>query len=304
MNADRPLLGILLMFGFCVLAPLGDSIAKILGESVPLAIVLLIRFALQAVLPLPLIVATRRRLKMATRLMWLMALRSALQIVGIGAMFLSLRFLPLADAVAIAFVMPFIMLILGHFVLGEEVGPRRLIACAVGFGGTLLVIQPSFAAVGLPALLPVLVAFDFALFMLVTRAIAKDVDPVSMQTVTGAVAFVALVPVVLLGNTIGWPEFELAMPDAREWALLLTLGALGTGAHLLMTWSLRFAPTSTLAPMQYLEIPVATFIGWLIFRDFPDGMALIGIAITIGSGLYIIARERRLSRLPVPASTA
>ena len=65
-------------------------------------------------------------------------------------MFLSLRFLPLADAVAIAFVMPFIMLLLGKFVLDEEVGSRRLIACVVGFIGTLLVMQPSFAEVGWP----------------------------------------------------------------------------------------------------------------------------------------------------------
>jgi drug/metabolite transporter (DMT)-like permease len=73
---------------------------------------------------------------------------------GIALMFASLRYLPLADAVAIAFVMPFIMLLLGWFYLGEEVGPRRLGACAVGFIGTLMVVQPSFAEVGWPALLP------------------------------------------------------------------------------------------------------------------------------------------------------
>ncbi len=56
--------------------------------------------------------------------------------------------------------------------------------------------------------------------------------------------------------------------------------------------------------MQYLEIPFATLIGWLVFRDFPNGLALLGIAVTIGAGLYVIARERALSRLPVPASTA
>ena len=174
MIADRPVLGVLLMLGFCILAPAGDSIAKLLGATVPLLQLLMVRFGLQAVLLLPVIVASGRRLTMSPRVAWLTVARTLLHITGVGAMFLSLRFLPLADAVAIAFVMPFIMLLLGRLVLNEEVGSRRLAACAVGFIGTLLVVQPSFSEVGAPALLPLLVAVDFALFMLVTRQIAKD----------------------------------------------------------------------------------------------------------------------------------
>ena len=86
------------------------------------------------------------------------------------------------------------------------------------------------------------------------------------------------------------------MPEGNAWLLLLAMGALGTGGHLLMTWSLRFAPSATLAPMQYLEIPVATFFGWLIFNDFPDGLALAGIGVTISAGLYIIFREQYVSQ--------
>ena len=86
-----------------------------------------------------------------------------------------------------------------------------------------------------------------------------------------------------------------ALSNADLW-LSAALGLLGTGGHLLMTWSLRYAPASTLAPMQYLEIPAAAVYGWLIFREFPNGLALLGITITIAAGLYIIARERRLSR--------
>ena len=63
-----------------------------------------------------------------------------------------------------------------------------------------------------------------------------------------------------------------------------------------MTWSLRFAPSATLAPMQYLEIPIATIIGFLVFTDLPNGLAAVGIAITIAAGVYIILRERATSR--------
>ena len=303
MSADRPLLGILLMLGFCILAPLGDSIAKLLGQSVSLGQLLAVRFAIQAVLLLPLVWLTGRSLAMTSRVVRLTALRTVLHILGIGAMFLSLRFLPLADAIAIAFVMPFIMLLLGWAVLDEEVGVHRLSACAVGFIGTLLVIQPNFATVGLPALLPLVVAVVFALFILVTRQVARDCDPIALQTVSGFMASTLLIPLVLLAPP-EWVELEMTLPSTRDITLLLALGTLGTMAHLLMTWSLRFAPAATLAPMQYLEIPVATLIGWLIFADLPNGLAAIGIAITIGAGLYVIHRERITARVPVPPTPA
>ena len=292
MISDRPLLGILLMIGFCILAPLGDSIAKLLGDTVPLGVLLIVRFALQALLLVPLVYLTGRSLAMSGRIFRLTVLRTVLHIIGIGAMFMSLRYLPIADAIAIAFVMPFIMLLLGKYVLSEEIGPHRLIACAVGFCGTLLVIQPNFVEVGAPALLPLLVAVIFSLFMLVTRQIAKDVDPISLQAASGIVATAGLGAVLLIFSNAEIEPLVLIAPSATEWVLLALLGILGTSAHLLMTWSLRFAPSATLAPMQYLEIPMATLIGWLIFRDLPNALAATGIAITIGAGLYVIHRER------------
>lgn len=297
MMNDRPVLGISLMIGFCVLAPMGDSIAKILGDTIPLLQLLIVRFALQALILFPIIVASTRRLHMSRRTFWLTIVRTVLHVVGVGAMFLSLKFLPLADAVAIAFVMPFILLLLGRFVLNETVGFRRLTACAVGFFGTLLVIQPSFSEVGAPALLPLVVAVDFALFMLVTRQIAKDVDPISLQAVSGviAVGLLALVyGATLITDTLA---VHFVYPDPREMALLMAIGVLGTMAHLLMTWSLRFAPSATLAPMQYLEIPVATLFGFLIFHDLPNGLAAVGILITILAGLYVVFREHKEAQL-------
>lgn len=297
MTQDRPVLGISLMIGFCVLAPLGDSIAKILGATIPLLQLLIVRFALQALILFPIVIASTRHLHMSRRTFWLTIARTVLHIVGVGAMFVSLKFLPLADAIAIAFVMPFILLLLGRFVLNETVGYRRLTACAVGFCGTLLVIQPSFSEVGAPALLPLIVAVDFALFMLVTRQIAKDIDPISLQAVSGliAVGILAIVyGVTLLTDTM---DGQFVYPDAAEVVLLLAIGVLGTLAHLLMTWSLRFAPSATLAPMQYLEIPVATLFGFLIFKDLPNGLAAVGIFITVLAGLYVVYREHKQSRL-------
>ena len=295
MTADRPLFGVALMLGFCLLAPMGDAIAKHLGDLVPLGLLLLSRFAIQPLILAPLARAQGATFRQSRRVLWLTFLRTGLHIAGIGMMFTALRFLPLADAIAIAFVMPFIMLLLGRFVLGEEVGPARLAACIVGFVGTLLVIQPNFSEVGAPALLPLGVAVVFALFMLVTRQVAKEVDPIVLQATSGAMATVILLPAMLvLGPVL--PEFALAAlpPGTGPW--LLALGALGTFAHLLMTWSLRYAPSATLAPMQYLEIPVATVVGWVAFGDLPNGLAALGIVITVAAGLFVIARERAIAR--------
>ncbi|MBM7069845.1 DMT family transporter [Actibacterium sp. 188UL27-1] len=293
MTADRPTLGILLMLGFCIMAPLGDGMAKWIGTDVPLLQLVAVRFGVQFLLLLPL-AWTGGGLTLDGRGYWLTALRTILHILGIGLMFLSLRYLPLADAVAIAFVMPFIMLLLGWLILNEEVGPRRLVACGIGFCGTLLVTQPSFVEVGWPALLPMAVALVFALFMLVTRLVARRADPISLQTISGGMALVILLPPLIWMDGSGIADLDPIWPDGQMTWILLALGVLGTVAHLFMTWSLRFAPAATLAPMQYLEIPVAALIGWLIFAEFPDGLAVLGIGIVMSAGLYIIWREHAL----------
>ena len=280
------------MLGFCIVAPMGDAVAKLLGESIALGQLLFVRFALQAVVLIPIVIATRRLWRMSGRVLRLTAIRTLLHIAGIGAMFTALQHLPLADAVAIVFVMPFIMLMLGKYFLGEEVGSRRVIACIVGFAGTLLVVQPSFVNVGWPALLPLVVAVIFSFFMLVTRQIAKETDPIGLQAVSGVMASLGLLPVLFFGHQMDIAVFAVKMPSAYETSLLLGIGILGTAAHLLMTWSLKYAPAATVAPMQYLEIPIATFIGWLIFADLPNMMASIGIAVIMGAGLFIVMRER------------
>lgn len=293
---DRPLAGMGLMLLFCALAPLGDSIAKLLGDLVPLAILLLARFGVQALLLAPFSLRTRPPL---SRRSWrLLAQRTLLHIVGIGMMFTALRYLPVADAVAIAFVMPFMMLLLGKYVLGEEIGPRRIAACAMGFVGTLLVVQPSFVEVGWPALLPVGVALCFALFMLTTRQLTRDVDPVQMQAISGVMATGVLgLALLLWAEPLGTRTF---WPSSTTLALMGVLGVVGTAAHLAMTWALRLAPAATLAPMQYIEIPFATALGWWIFRDLPNGLAMVGIAITVATGLYIVWREHSP---PAPPAT-
>lgn len=308
MTQDRTYLGILLMLGFSMIAPIGDAIVKLLGPLIPVMLFSFYRFFLQAAFLAPIVLRSKQRLRATPRQLWLILLRSFFHFAGLGSIFMALRYLPLADAIAIAFVMPFIQLLLGKVFLNEVVGKHRIIACAVGFVGTLLVIQPSFAEVGLAALWPLAAALAFALFMLVGRQIAQEMDPIAIQMISGGMASAVLLPILLIGGALGWDGVALALPQGQAFWLMLAAGALGTVAHLLMTWSLRFAPSATLAPLTYIEIPITTLVGFIVFGDFPNGLAALGISITMAAGLYIIFRERAKHRSlraePMPHSPA
>jgi len=288
---DKPLLGILLMLGFCIIAPLGDAVAKLIGQSVALGPMLLLRFAVQVVLLAPFIVLSLRPWRLSSRVLGFCALRTGLHMAGIGLMFTALRHMPLADAIAIVFVLPFLNLFLGRVLLNETVGAARLFACIVGFTGTLFVIQPSFAAVGWYALLPLLVALLFSGFMLITRHISQETDPIGLQFISGLMATALMLPLFVLGSAAELGDLTWATPNSLEWGLLLAVGALGTLAHLLMTWSLRYAPSATVSPIQYVEIPIAALIGFLIFSDLPNALASIGMSLTIAAGLFTMFVE-------------
>jgi len=190
----------------------------------------------------------------------------------------------------------FIVLLVGKFYLGEDVGPRRVGAAMVGFVGVLCVIQPSFAAFGAVALFPLGTAVGFAFYILVTRGLSRRMHPVALQFHTGLIASLLCLPVMILAEGTGSAMLDPVWPQGINWLWLFGVGFFATLSHMMMTYALSLAPSATLAPLQYLELPVATLLGYLVFRDFPNAMALTGIAIIIGAGLYMIHRERVTAR--------
>ncbi len=293
---DRPVLGITLMLGFCLLAPLADGLAKLATATVPVVLIVAIRFAAQMLVLTPLALVTRRPLRLDADVLRATAWRTVLHVTAIAALFAALMQMPLAEALAIVFVQPFLMvLILWAFAI-DTVGPRRLAACAVGFGGSLMVIQPAFVMAGWVVLLPLYTAGAFTAFILITRSIAKRADPIVLQAVSGMMACVVLFPAMALGAFMGWPVLAPVIPSASDWLLLALIAATGTLAHLLMTWSLRFAPAATLAPIQYVELPFIVLVGWWLFREIPGPLVAAGIGLILCAGLYIVARERAADR--------
>ncbi|MGB5067924.1 MAG: EamA family transporter, partial [Albidovulum sp.] len=128
-HPDRILPGVLLMIGFCIFAPLIDVASKLAAQAVPVGVIVLGRGLVQGGLMLPMMLAMGLSLRLAPRSLWLALLRAALLIISTYCFVAAVRVMPIADALAIVFVEPFIILLIGRAVMGEQVGARRLGAC-------------------------------------------------------------------------------------------------------------------------------------------------------------------------------
>ncbi len=295
-STDRILAGVVLMLGFCITAPMLDVAAKLASATVPVGQITAARFIVQCALMAPFVWIMGLSLRVA-RAQWLaLVFRSALLLIATFCFIAAIRVMPLADALAIVFVAPFIVLLVGKFYLGEDVGPRRVGAAMVGFVGVLFVIQPSFAAFGAVALFPLGTAIGFAFYILVTRGLSRRMHPVTLQFHTGLIASLLCLPVLLLAQGSGTELLDLVWPEGIAWLWLFGVGFFAAVSHMMMTYALSLAPSATLAPLQYLELPVATLLGYLVFQDFPNALTQTGITIIIGAGLYMIHRERVTAR--------
>ena len=293
---DRVVLGVGLMIAFCVVAPLLDVASKLAADKIPVAQITTSRFVLQAVLMAPMIGLLGHRFTLPRGLIWPMTLRAVLLIASTYCFVAAISVMPIADALAIVFVEPFILLVLGKWLLKEQIGPRRLGAAVVGFVGVVLVIQPSFAAFGAYALFPLATAVGFAGYMLSTRSISRHIHPVPMQFHTALIGSVLCLPVMIWGQFGAVTGLDPVWPQGIYWLWLFGVGVFATISHLLMTYALRFAPSTALAPLHYLEIVSAVFFGYLVFADFPNKMTLCGMFIIVGCGLYIFLREQKIAK--------
>lgn len=211
-STDRILAGVALMLGFCLTAPLLDVAAKLASASVPVGQITAARFVVQCALMAPFIWIMGLSLRVA-RGQWLaLVFRAVLLFVATFCFIAAIRVMPLTDALAIVFVAPFVVLLVGKFYLGEDVGPRRVGAAVVGFVGVLFVIQPSFAAFGAVALFPLGTAVGFAFYILVTRGLSRQVHPLTLQFYTGLIASLFCMPVMMLAEGSGSELFDPVWP--------------------------------------------------------------------------------------------
>lgn len=298
-SSSDPVRGMVLMAGCMLVLPLMDAIAKYMAtfEAMSPGQITFYRFFFQLLSTLPILLWLNGSGALKARRPLLNLLRGAIHGAASLMFFAAVKYMPLADVFAIYFVEPFILTALSALFLGERVGWRRWLAIVVGFGGAMIVIQPSYAIFGATALLPVACAFLFALYMFLNRAIGEADSPMTMQTMAGIGGTLLMSAALLAGTATGDADLAPSLPASMlGLALLVLLGAISGYIHLIVVRAFRIAPLSVLAPFQYFEIIAAVILGFLLFDEFPTPSKWLGIAIIVGSGLFILWRERRQSR--------
>ncbi|MGB4827302.1 MAG: DMT family transporter [Paracoccaceae bacterium] len=287
MNAPRPLLGIGLMLLAMAILPFIDVLAKFLGrEGLPILVVVWARALFGAAMTLPFALAAEGKRALWPRQPRHHLARAVLLFSATWFFFTALKYLPIADTLAIFFVNPLIVTALSALVLGEKVGPRRWAAVAVGFVGTMIIIRPGMVEVNPGTVFALLAGTCLGSYFVMTRAMAGKADANVLTYQTNAIGAALM--------TLALP-FVWQMPEARQWLMLAGLGVIATSGHILITRAYEQAEASLLAPLAFTEIIMATLVGWWFFNDLPDRWTLLGVAILIGSAIYISVRERRLA---------
>lgn len=288
----RPLVGIFLMLGAMALLPVIDVIAKMLGQAgMPILQVVWARLALGAVMTLPLALRIAGPAGLWPARPVYHGLRAVLLSGATFCFFMSLKYLPMADALAIFFVQPLVVTVLSALILRERVGPRRWAAVAVGFVGTLIIIRPGVVEVNPGSLLALGAGTLLACYFVMTRSIAGQSHALvtTFQTsLMGGLMLSLMVPFV-------WQA-----PDLLQWGQLALLAAIATYGHLMIVRAYDHAEASLLAPLAYFEMVTSTVMGLIFFGDFPDGWTLAGVAVLIACALYISMRERAAGLRPSP----
>ena len=267
---------------FCL--TISDSLAKWLGGHYPPIQILFLRsvIALPVVAAAALALGGRRALR--TRHLPVHLLRGAINVASAWCFYLGLTLLPLAETTAIAFAAPLCVVGLSAIALGERVSPGRWAAVLAGFAGVLVVVRPGTAGFQPAALLPLATAVGYALMMVSARRIGPEEGMLTtMLYIAAGQAVFSAAPQLWY-----WRPLEPALlPGFLGVAVFSTLG-LG-----LITQAFRIAPASVVAPFDYSGMLWATLFGWLFWREMPDPVAWLGIAMIVASGLYVALGETR-----------
>ena len=278
------LTGIALMCGAVACFACLDSSAKFLSRDMSVIQVVWARYAGAFVLAFVLSNPFNHPGLVESRRPFLQIGRSLALLVSSFLNFLALRYLQLDQALAITFSAPFLVALLAGPVLDEWVGLRRWVAIGVGFFGVLVVTRPGFGSIHPAALLSLAAAFTLAFYNVATRLLARSDSSGTTLFYSNFVGFIATTPLL--------PLVWTPPRGAVDVLLMIAVGAFGAFGHYLLIVAHRLAPASLLSPFMYTQLLWAGTLGYLMFDDVPSRWTLAGAGIVVGSGLYLLHRER------------
>ncbi len=218
--------------------------------------------------------------------------------IGLGSMlcaFWALGHLPLAQAVSLSYSTPLFVTIAAVLWLGETVRVRRWAAVVVGFIGVLVIVRPGTAGFTAGSLVAVGAAVLSSLVAIQIKQLTRvdSADTVVLYT------YVFWVPLSLVPALFVW-----VWPTGSAWLWLLATGVLGTVGQLLWTRALRLGEVSALTPISFLQLPLVTLFGWLLFNESVDRWTIMGAGIILAANAYIAHREAVLSRRAASAAAS
>lgn len=287
-SAHRPqnnLRGVVLMTGGFAMFSAADVIAKLLtADYHPVQIVMTRQLGL--VLGVIVLIALNGPKLLRSVSPPLQIARGFTAIISATSFVFAISYVPLADAVAVSFIAPFLVTVLGATLLGEPVGIRRWSAVGAGLIGTLIIIRPGMGVFHPAILLVVLAASAFAVRQVLSRYLgSKDRTETSL-------AYTSLTTIAVLAVPL--PFFWRTPLDISDVALMALMALLaGTGEFMIIR-SLEIANAVVVAPTHYSLLIFGTFWGYLLFAELPDVWTWVGAFVIVASGLYMMYRERKV----------
>jgi drug/metabolite transporter (DMT)-like permease len=292
----------------CVLAAgsafsTSDMLIKTLSGGYPLHQIVFIRAVIALVIVLGLFMPLEGGYHNLRTTRWkLHVFRGLCVVVANMSFFVGIAVLPLAEATAIFFVAPLFITALSVPFLGEKVGVRRWLSVMVGLIGVVIVIRPGSEVFQYAALAPVLAAFAYA-FMQITARKMGGTERASTMAFYVQITFVLVC--AASGLAVGDGRFADAadsptllflmrawtIPTLFDGTVMLAVGVLSAFGSYLISQGYRLAEATTAAPFEYIVLPMAIMWGVIVFDDWPDVIALLGILLIISSGLYAFWRE-------------
>lgn len=272
----------LMLFALLLFAIL-DALAKYLGRTYHPAQIAWSRYAFHLVIALVIMNPFTARHVYRTKRPGIQLVRSFLLALSTLLNFWAVQTLRLDQVITITFAVPLLVAIFAGPLLGEWVGPRRLVAIIVGFSGVLLVTRPGFGEWHPAYLLSLGNALAYALYNVLTRKVSAH------DSAHTSFLYLPMFGTLVLG--LFMPQVWV-WPDAIGWAMLASTGALGGFGHYALIIAHGRAPAPVLAPFIYTQLMWMIALGWIVFGDRPDVWTLAGAGVVIGSGLYLFARER------------
>ncbi len=275
------------------LLPVVDGIARHLSAEYSVLLLAWGRYTFHLAVVFPVALWRHGRAALMPPSPALQLLRGAL-LLGCSVLFFgAVSHMPVADAIALVFVYPFVVTTLSPWLLGEPVGVRRWSAVAVGFIGVLVIARPGGGLYPAGTPLALGAGVLFAIYVIVTRRLAGRAPPLV------GLAFTAVVGAVAMNAMLPWIWRPL---PADVLALLVLMGVMVAAGHGLVLRAYELAPAPLLAPLGYTEMVGAVLVGVAMFGELPDALTWLGIGVVVASGVYISLRERRRGIAPAPSA--